>query len=81
MDHLLKTERIQKSKETGDSRYIYRYETGKTCFQHDMAYKYFKNLAKRTASDEHLRDRVFNFAKNSEHNGNQRGLASMVCKF
>ena len=29
-------ERIQKFKETGDSRYIYRYELDKACFQHDM---------------------------------------------
>ena len=31
-------ERIQKYKETGDSRYIYRNELDKACFQHDMAY-------------------------------------------
>ena len=31
-------ERIQKFKETGDSRYIYENELDKTCFQHDMAY-------------------------------------------
>ena len=28
-------ERIQKFKETGDSRYIYRNKLDKTCFQHD----------------------------------------------
>ena len=31
-------ERIKKSKETGDSRYICQNESDKTCFQHDMAY-------------------------------------------
>ena len=31
-------ERIQKFKQTGDSRYIYRNELDKACFQHDMAY-------------------------------------------
>ena len=31
-------ETIQKFKETGDSRYIYRNELDKACFQHDMAY-------------------------------------------
>ena len=31
-------ERIQKFKETGDSRYIYQNELGKACFQHDIAY-------------------------------------------
>ena len=29
-------ERIQKFKETGDSRYIYQNELDKACFQHDM---------------------------------------------
>ena len=30
--------RIQKFKETGNSRYIYQNELDKACFQHDMAY-------------------------------------------
>ena len=30
-------ERIQKFKETGDSKYIHRNELDKACFQHDMA--------------------------------------------
>ena len=33
-----KKDRIQKFKETGDSRYIYRNKLDKACFQHDMAY-------------------------------------------
>ena len=41
----------QKFKETGDSRYIYRNELDKACFQHDMAYGDFKDLTRRTASD------------------------------
>ena len=32
-------ERIQKFKETGDSRYIYQDELDKTCFQHDITLK------------------------------------------
>ena len=40
-------ERIQKFKETGDSRYIFNNELDKACFQH-MAYGDFKDLAKRT---------------------------------
>ena len=48
-------ERIQKFKETGDSRYIYRNELDKACFQHGMAYGDFKDLAKRTAADKGLR--------------------------
>ena len=74
-------ERIQKFKETGNSRYIYRNEVDKACFQHDMAYGDFKDLAKRTAADEVLRDKAFNIAKDSKYDGYQTGLASMVYKF
>ena len=44
-------ERIQKFKETGDTSYIYKNELDKACFQHDMAYGDFKDLARKTASD------------------------------
>ena len=57
-------ERIQKFKEKGDSRYIYKNELGKACFQHDMADPHFKDLTLRTASDKILRDKAFNIAKN-----------------
>ena len=55
-------ERIQKFKETGDTKYIYKNELDKACFQHDMAYGDFKDLARRTASDNVLRDKAFNIA-------------------
>ena len=71
-------ERIQKFKETGDTTYIYKNELDKACFQHDMAYGDFKDLARRTASDKALRDKAFNIAKNSKYDGYQRRLASMV---
>ena len=74
-------ERIQKFKQTGDSRYIYKNELDKACFQHDMAYGDFKDLKRRTAADNVLRDKAFNVAKNSIYDGYQRGLASMVYKF
>ena len=45
-------ERIQKFKETGDTKYIYRNELDKACFQHGMVYGNFKDLARRTASDK-----------------------------
>ena len=56
-------------------------ELDKAYFQHDMAYGYFKDLARRTASDKFLRDKAFNIAKNPKYDGYQRGLASMVYKF
>ena len=46
-----------------------------------MAYGDFKDLARRTASDKVLRDKVFNVAENRKCDGYKRGLASMVYKF
>ena len=74
-------ERIQQFKETGDISYIYKNELDKACFQHDMAYGDFKDIARRTASDKVLRDKAFNIAKNPKYDGYQRGLASMVYNF
>ena len=74
-------ERIQSFKETGDTSYIYKNEIDKACFQHDMAYRDFKDLAIKTASDKILRDSAFSFAKNPKYDRYQRGLASMVYKF
>ena len=73
--------RIQKFKETGDTSYIYQIEFDKACFQHDIAYRDFKDLKRRTASDKILRDKAFNIAKNPKYDGYQRELASMVYKF
>ena len=71
-------ERIERLKETGDSRYIYRNELGKACFQHDMACGDLNDLPRRTASGKVLRDKAFNIAKNPKYDGYQRGLASIV---
>ena len=59
-------ERIQKFKQTGDTKYIYRNELDKACFQHDRAYKV---LARRTASNKVLKDKAFNIAKNPKYDG------------
>ena len=74
-------ERIQKFKERGDTSYIYKNELDKTCFQHDMAYGDFKDVAKRTAADKVLRNKAFKIAIDQKYDGYQRGLASMVYKF
>ena len=47
-------ERIQKFKETGDSKYIYQNQLDKACFQHGMTCRYFKDLPKKAASDQQL---------------------------
>ena len=72
-------ERIQRLKETGDSRYIYQNELDKACFQHDIACGDFTVSDK--ASDKVLRDKVFDIAKNPKYDvGYQRRLASMLYK-
>ena len=67
-------ERIQKFKETGDTSYSYKNELDKACFQHDMAYGDFKDLARKTASDKVLSNKAFNIAKKPNYDGYQRGL-------
>ena len=42
---------------------FHKNELDKACFQNDMSYGDFKNLERR-ASDEVLRDKAFNIAKN-----------------
>ena len=74
-------ERIQKFKETWDSRYICQNELNNACFHHGIAYWDFKDLTKRTASDKTLRDKGFNIAKNPKYDRYQRGLALMVYRF
>ena len=74
-------ERIQKLQQTGNTSYIYKNELDKACFQHDMAYGDFKDLAKRTASDKVLRNKEFKIASDQQYDGYERGLASMVYKF
>ena len=74
-------ERIQKFKETGDSRYIYRNELDKACFQYDMVYRDFKDLAKRIVADKVLRDKVFNIGKDPKYDGYQSGVATIFCNF
>ena len=73
-------ERIKKLKQTSDTRYIYRNELDKACFQHDSAYADHKDLINRTKSDKFLRDKAYNIASNPEYDGYQRGLVSMVYK-
>ena len=74
-------ERIKKFKQTGDTRYIYRNELDKTCFQYDSAYADHKDLINRTKSDKVLRDKAYDIASNPEYDSYQRGLASIVYKF
>ena len=69
-------ERIKEFKRTGDTRYIYRNELNKACFQHDSAYADHKDLINRTEADK-----AYDIASNPNYDGYQRDLASMVYKF
>ena len=66
---LKKKWRIQKFKETVDSRYIYQKKLDKPCLQRHMAYGDFKDLPRRIASDKVLLDKAFNIAKNTKYDG------------
>ena len=46
-----------------------------------MAYRDFKDLVEKTASDKVLRNKAVNVPKDPKYDGYQRGLASMVYKF
>ena len=46
-----------------------------------MAFRDFKDLARRTAADKVFRDKAFDIAKNSKYDGYQRRFPSMVYKF
>ena len=72
---------IKKFKQTGDTRYIYKNELDKACFQHDSAYADHKDLINRTEADKVLKDKAYDIASNPEYDGYQRGIASMVYKF
>ena len=74
-------ERIEKFMQAGNTYFIYKNELDKACFQHDATYGKSKNLAKRSQSDNVLKDKAFIFASDPKYDSYQRGLASMVYKF
>ena len=58
---------IQKSKEIGILKDLYRNKSEKACFAHDAAYSDSNDLAKRTVSDQILKERTDKIARNSKH--------------
>ena len=73
-------ETIQKFKETGNLKLLYRNESDEACFAHD-GNSDCKDLAERTTSDKILKDKAYEIARNHNYDGYQRGLASMVYNF
>ena len=47
-------ERTENFMQTGNADYIYRNDLDKACFQHDMAHRKYKDLNKRTQSNNVL---------------------------
>ena len=72
---------IETFMQTGNTNFIYKHELDKVCFQHDIAYRKSKDLAKRTQSDKVLSDKTFKSASDPKYGGYQRGLALMIYKF
>ena len=74
-------ERIQKFRETGNLKHLYRNELRKVCFAHDTAHSDNKDLAKGAIADKILKDRACEIARNRGYDRYQRALGSMVYKF
>ena len=73
-------EKIEKFKETGDLKHIYKNELDKSCFAHNAANSDSRYFAKRTISDKILKGGAYEIAMDPKYNGYQRGLANMVYK-
>ena len=55
--------------QTANTDYVYKNNLDKVCFQHDMAYDKYKDLAKRNQSDKFLRHKAFEIARNPNYDG------------
>ena len=73
-------ERIQKFRETGNLKHLYRNELDKACFVRDVAYFDSNELAKTIISGKILKDTSYRTAINWKCDGYKRGLSSMVYK-
>ena len=71
---------IQKLRETGSLKHLYRNELDKAWFAHDAANSDSKDLAKRTISDKILKDRAHEIATNRNYDADQSTLASIIYK-
>ena len=62
-------DRIQKILRLENIESIYKNDLDKAYFQHDMAYRKYEDLNKRTQSDKVLRDKAFEIASNPKSDG------------
>ena len=73
-------ERIKKLKKQ-DIQDILIHELDKASFHHDLAYRDFEDLYRRTSADKILRDKAFNIAKDPKSDGYQCGLIHWFINF
>ena len=73
--------KIQKFRETGNLKRLYRNRLDRACFVHDGAYSDNKDFTKRAISNKILKERAYETARNRNYDGYQRGLASIAYKF
>ena len=69
-------ERIQKFRDTGNLKHLYRNELDKAWFAHDAEYSDSKYLGNRTISDAILKNRAYEIARNCKYDGYQRVLGT-----
>ena len=74
-------ERIEKFREIGNLKHLYRNGLDKACFSDNAACFEGKDLAKTTISGNILKDRGFEIARNKKYDGYQRTLARVVYKY
>ena len=68
-------ERIQKCRQSGNLKHLYRNELDKACFANDTAYSDSKDVVEIIISDKILKDRAYKIATNYECDRCQRALA------
>ena len=74
-------ERIQKFREIGNLKRLYRIELDKVCFAHNAIYSDSNDLVNKTVSDKILKEKALEISRDPKYDGYQKTLASMVYKF
>ena len=69
---LIKNKEIIQKIKTGNTDYIFRNDRDIACFQHDMDFGKYKDLAKRTESDEVLKNKSLKIAIKPKYDGLKR---------
>ena len=65
-------ERTKTFRETSVLKHLYRHQFDKACFAHDVQYSDSKGLAKRNISDQILKDKAYEIARNCNYDRYQK---------